>query len=94
MATHIENFWNGRFLEWTWDLLWNKCLQNIPIRKYLNEKILDVNIGSIEENLENKKIILECLNENNYYYVNDEIKLITNNNVYICRNQYLYNKFL
>ncbi len=94
METHIENFWSGRFLEWTWDLLWNKCLQNIPIRKYLNEKILDVNIGSVEDNLEKKNIICQCLNDDNYYYVNDEIKLITNYNVYICKNQYLYNKFL
>lgn len=93
METHIENYWNGRFLEWTWDLFWNKCLQNIPIRKYLNENILDVNIGG-EENLEKKNMILQCLNENNYYYVNDEIKIITNYNVYTCKNQYIYNKFI
>jgi hypothetical protein len=94
METPIDNYWNGRFLEWTWDLFWNKCLENIPIRKYLGEQILDVSIGSDEENLKKKNMILQFLNENNYYYVDDEIKLITNYNNYTCKNQYIYNKFV
>lgn len=75
METSISNYWSGRFLEWTWDLFWNKCLQNIPIRKYLDENILDVHIGSVEENLAKKNEILQSLCENDYYYVSDEIKL-------------------
>ena len=88
METHIENYWNGRFLEWTWDLFWNKCLQNISIRKYLDENVLDINV----ENVEEKNRILQCLNENNVYYVDGEIILTTNHNVHICKNQYIYNK--
>jgi len=88
METPISNYWNGRFLEWTWDLFWNKCLQNIPIRKYLNEDILDVDV----ENL--KSEIIHSLYEKNYYYVDKEIKIITNLNTYTCKNQYIYNKFL
>jgi hypothetical protein len=94
METPISNYWNGRFLEWTWDLFWNKCLQNISIKKYLDENILDVHIGSIEENLVKKNEIIQFLHNNNYYYVNNEIKLITNHNIYTCKNQYIYNKFL
>ena len=39
-------------------------------------------------------MILQFLNENNYYYVDDDIKLITNYNNYTCKNQFIYNKFL
>jgi len=94
METHIDNYFSGRFLEWTWDLFWNKCLKNIPIKKYLDENILHVHVGTSEENLYLKNTILQCLNENNYYYVEGEIKIITNYKVYSCKNQYIYNKFL
>lgn len=87
MNTHVENYWNGRFLEWTWDLFWNKCLENIPIRTYLGERILD-----IESN--EKEKMLQFLNENNYCRVDGEIKIITNHRVYNCKNQFIYNKFI
>lgn len=47
LNTEIDNFWSGRFLEWSWELIWNKCIQNIPIRIYLNDKIdiVDLNKG-------------------------------------------------
>ena len=94
METHLDNYWNGRFLEWTWDLFWNKCLKNIPIRRYLGERIVDIiSIESDKSNL-NKNMILQFLNKNDYYYVDYEIKLITNHNKYTCKNQYIYNKFL
>lgn len=93
MNTHIDNYWNGRFLEWTWDLFWNKCLENISIKIYLGEEILDVFIENDEENLK-KKMMLQFLNENNYCYVNEETKIITNHNIYNCKNQFIYNKFV
>lgn len=93
MVTPIHNFWNGRFLEWTWDLFWNKCLQNIPIRKYLNEYIVNVQIG--ENLIEYKKNeIIQSLYQKHYYYVEDELKIITNQNEYICKKQYIYDKYI
>jgi len=97
METDLSNYWSGRFLEWTWDLFWNKCLQNVPIRKYLDENIIDIQIENSDIKLiENKKNeMIKSLYEKNYYYVNDEeIILITNNNRYKCKNQYIYNKFI
>ncbi len=95
MNTRIENFWNGRFLEWTWDLFWNKCLKNIPIRKYLNESIVEIKQinNNSDEILSN---VLRELNDNGCYYVNEnEITIRLNNNVeYTCKNQYIYNKYL
>jgi hypothetical protein len=97
MDTHLSNFWNGRYLEWTWDLFWNKCLKNIPIRKYQNEHIIDIQIENSNETLitDKKNEIIKSLSENEYYYVNDnEITIITNCNSYKCKNQYIYNKYI
>ena len=95
--TPNSNYLNRKFLEWSWNLFWNKCLQNIPIRKYLNEKIIDVQIENSDKALATYKRceILQFLHEDDYYYVNnDEIILITNYNRYICKNQYIYNKYI
>jgi hypothetical protein len=96
MHTPISNYWNGRFLEWTWDLFWNKCLNNIPIRKYLQENIVTIQIENSDENMvENKKNeIIQSLHEKQYYYVDNEIKIITNQNEYVCKQQYIYNKYI
>jgi hypothetical protein len=95
MVTHITNYWNGRFLEWTWDLFWNKCLQHIPIRKYLNEEIVTIQFGNSYEIMENKKNeIIQSLQEKQYYYVDNELKVITNLNEYTCKQQYIYNKYI
>jgi hypothetical protein len=97
MDTPIDNYFNGRFLEWTWDLFWNKCLKNIPIKKYLCEIITEIKFG-IEEQFNDKKKeeILLLLNKDDCYYVdNDEITIIINDNIkHKCKNQYIYNKYI
>lgn len=97
MNTDIDNYWSGRFLEWTWNLFWNKCSKNIPIRNYLNETITNIEFTNKELNLDNKRDeILKSLYENKYYYVNeDEINITINDNInHKCKNQYIYIKYV
>ena len=82
LETDITNFWCGRFLEWTWDLFWNKCTKNIPIKKYLNEYISEIEF--LNKNVINEKEnIITFLNDNNYFYVdnNEIIITISNKNI-------------
>jgi hypothetical protein len=93
LETEIDNYWTSRFLEWTWDLFWNKCIRNVPIRKYLNEHITNIELINKERgDIEN---ILNLLDINEYYYVDDNEIIITINNIIKikCKNQYIYNKF-
>lgn len=101
LNTDIENRWSSRFLEWTWDLFWNKALNNIPIKKYLNENILDIHLMNHDHKdpafvNDKKSEILKSLAKHDYYYVNnDELLLIIDHKTkYLCKNQFIYNKFL
>jgi hypothetical protein len=100
LETEIDNYWTSRFLEWTWDLFWNKCTKNIPIKKYLNEYISDIEFTN--KLLTNEKEnIITFLNDNNYFYVDDNEIIITisnkndnNCNKIVVKNQYIYNKYV
>lgn len=101
LDTDIDSRWSSRFLEWTWDLFWNKALKNIPINRYLNEEITNIHIANsydvIEDTVYHKKDeILRSLEQHNYYYHNDDDILLSINDrtQYVCRNQYIYNKFI
>lgn len=97
MNTNVPNYWTSRFLEWTWDLFWNKCLQNVAIRKYLNETIMEIQLkdeNNAEQNAIKKTEILDLLQTHGYYYVANELTIITNCATYVCQNNYIYNKFV
>lgn len=94
------NFKNhGFYLEWTWELFWNRFLQNTPIKIYENEKILYVFqldkdmkfVNDISNNVINE------LKINNYYKITDNVKIIIYKNNMIIKeiigNKYIYNKF-
>jgi hypothetical protein len=93
-------FYNhGYYLEWTWELFWNRCFQNTPIKLYNNEKILFV------FQLNNKllfdsditDIVINELNKNNYFKVTDSVKIIIGIENIITKeviaNKFIYNKF-
>jgi hypothetical protein len=94
------NFYNhGFYLEWTWELFWNRCLQNTPIKVYENEKILfafqlDKKFNFINDITNN---VINELNKNNHFKVTDSVKIIIcKNNVIhkeVIANKFIYNKF-
>jgi hypothetical protein len=109
LNTTSNNWWNGRYLEWTWDLFWNKYKQNMAIVKYKNEYIEDIenieNIQTIYPDYTNKKILskeelITQLEDKNYFYIDENsIKLSINNDknekrTCIVKNKYIYNKYL
>jgi hypothetical protein len=93
------SFYNhGFYLEWTWELFWNRCLENTPIRIYEDETIL------FAFQLDNKMrfvndITNDVINElklNNHFKVTDKVKIIIlekNNIKELIVNKYIYNKF-
>jgi hypothetical protein len=94
ITTEIDNYYTSRFMEWAWNLFWNKCLMNIPIKKYIGEEIIDIKNYHVS-----KEEIINFLNLNNYYYIFGSIILTVldnsnNKNTYIVSNQYIYNKFV
>jgi hypothetical protein len=90
---------HGYFLEWTWELFLNGCIQNTPIRIYENEKILF--IFQLDDKFNHiKDITNDVINElkqNNYFKVTDNVKvIITKDNKIIkelIANKFIYNKF-
>jgi hypothetical protein len=94
------NFYNhGFYLEWTWELFWNRCLQNTPIRIYENEKILFV--FQLDNKFNHiKDITNEVVNELNLtdsFKVTDNVKVIIIKDKKIIKeliaNKFIYNKF-
>lgn len=94
------NYYNhGFYLEWTWELFWNRWLINTPIKIYENEYILFA-FQLNEKYIYIKDITTEAINElklNNYYKITDHVKIITINkynkiNETISQN-YIFNKF-
>ena len=93
-------FYNhGFYLEWTWELFWNRFLQNTPIRIYENEKILFV--FQLDDKMRFiNDITNDVINElklNNHFKVTNSIKIIIlqkNNKIKeLISNKYIFNKF-
>ena len=97
ITTDVINYWSGRYLEWTWDLSWNKCLINFGIKLYEKEVIID---AYNQDNICVKDDIIKNLDETEYYKVNSHIKItIFNglknvNTTYEINEKYIYNKYL
>jgi hypothetical protein len=101
LESNITYYNQGFFLEWTWDLFWKKFLVNFYIKKYENEKILNViqldkkyNYISDITNLVNNELEI-----NNYYKITDKIHIfiLQNNgtiNQVILDDNYIFNKYL
>lgn len=94
------NFYNhGFYLEWTWELFWNRCLQNTPIKLYDNEKLLFAFQLNEKLNFDNDitDIVIDELNKNNHFKVTNNIKIIIGKNNIISKevitNKFIYNKF-
>ena len=90
---------HGYYLEWTWELFWNRCLKNTPIKIYDNEEILNVfqldnNLNFINDITNNVKNELKI---NNHFKITDNVKIIICKNNKIIRevmgNKFIYNKF-
>jgi hypothetical protein len=39
LTTHVDNYWSGRYLEWTWELMWELCGLHFPIKVYQGEQV-------------------------------------------------------
>jgi hypothetical protein len=94
------NFYNhGYYLEWTWELFWNRCLQNTPIKIYENEKLLFAfqldKKSQFVSDITNT--VIDELNKNNHFKVTDNVKIIICKNNVISKevivNKFIYNKF-
>lgn len=93
------SFYNhGFYLEWTWELFWNRCLENTPIKIYENEKIL--NVFQLDEKLNYASDITNNVNDeliiNNHFKVTNSVKIIIckNNSIIkeVIANKFIYNK--
>jgi hypothetical protein len=93
-------FYNhGFYLEWTWELFWNRCFQNTPIKLYNNEKILYV--FQLNDKLlfdsDITDTVIDELDKNNYFKVTDSVKIIISIDNIITKeviaNKFIYNKF-
>jgi hypothetical protein len=99
LDTDITFYNHGFYLEWTWELFWNRCLQNIPIKIYENENILFV--FQLDKKLNFVDDISDKVNDelykNNYFKITDNVKIIIcKNNIInkeIIANKIIYNKF-
>lgn len=95
---NLSNADYGYYLEWTWELFWNRCLQNTPIKLYENEKLLYAFQLDKKMNYDNDitDIVVDELQKNNHFKVIDNIKIIIcKNNVIskeIIATKYIYNK--
>jgi hypothetical protein len=77
------NFYNhGFYLEWTWELFWNRCFQNTPIKLYNDEKILFAFQLDKKNNFVNDitNNVIDELNKNNHFKVTDSVKIIISKN--------------
>jgi hypothetical protein len=96
----VTTFHNqGFYLEWTWELFWNRCLQNTPIKIYENEKLLYAfqldKKSQFVSDITNT--VIDELKKNNHFKVTDNVKIIIcKNNVInkeVIVNKFIYNKF-
>jgi hypothetical protein len=90
---------HGFYLEWTWELFWNRWLKNSPIKIYEKEDLLfafqlDKNNNFIEDITYKVK---EELKNNDCYKVDDKVKIvIIKNNVIskeLVAKNYIFNKY-
>lgn len=98
LDTKVDFYNHGYYLEWTWELFWNRCLENTPIRLYNNEKILFVfqldNKNNFDTDITN--IVIDELNKNNHFKVTNSVKIIISKNNIINKEviakKFIYNK--
>ena len=95
----LNTFHNhGYYMEWTWELFWNRCLQNTPIKIYENEKLLYAFQLDKKLNFDSDitNTVIDELNKNNHFKVTDNVKIIICKNNVINRevivNKFIYNK--
>lgn len=107
VETELSNHWSGRFLEWTWELFWNRCLNNVAIRVYQGESVVaatrkppnnqtntdtDTNTDTKEQLLH---AISTALDNHDFYLIDTPLLLVTNHHVHECHpGQYIYNKYV